>query len=138
MSSAFQFVCLSHDPGMLVGREYSRGEVAFEALPTALAEIREFHPDCDVALTRESGAIVEVGCVTAGHGHAVPRWCDLDVIRVVLHARTTEREAPALAWALDRLFDARQCWPQERIWRLKAVAQLEPVSYPDPVEVAAQ
>lgn len=137
MSSSFQFVCMSHDPAMLVGRDYSRGEVAVDTVADAIAEVREHHPSCDLALTRESGAIVEAGCVTAGHGHAVPRWVDMDVLRVVLHARTTEHEAPALAWALDRLFDARQRWPQERIWRLKAVAQLEPAYLDDEREVAS-
>lgn len=130
MSSDYFFICMSHDPGMLVGREYRLAEVTGDALPEAVAGLRREHPKCDLALARESGAIVEVGCITtAVHGHAVPRWTDMDILRVVLHARPFEPQGPGLAWALGRLFDASRCWPQERIWRLKAVVDLEPAQY---------
>lgn len=143
MSSSYDVICLSHDPGIRVTGDLDAVSVDRNGdLPQTLTQVREEHPHCDLAVTRESGAVVAVGCIDPGdHGHASPHWVDMDVLRLIHQARRVAdangvsptgvqqaRDQNGLVQALDRCFAARQCWPHVRIERLRRVVELEPWS----------
>ena len=129
MSSSYEFVCLSHDPCLTASVEHGREVLTDDGFAAALAAVREHHPACDLALTRESGAIVEVGCC-CGRYHRSPSWIDVDTLRLVFHARRLLVDAGPgavdLRHAVERHGDAARCWPTDRISRLRGALDLCP------------
>lgn len=109
MSSSYYLLCLGHDPATVITE---LGDP--ENLPTP-GNIQETHPNCDLVVSRVSGAPVEFGCVGINSpcgGHSDIRWADADWLRLMVIAQD------ARAADVQRLRDKRhtlKCWNFERL-----------------------
>lgn len=117
MSSTYYAYCLSHDPALTIGPELTLAEAKAlddrDGLPG--------HEQCDIAIGRWSGALVEVACLgrqlpgptgCKGH-HARIDWADRDWLRLLAAG------APHIDADLIAPLTTRGCWPLDRLTRLR-------------------
>lgn len=124
MSTSYGFVCMNHEPGIEIVADLSAEAVDRKLQATLDAARGQQHQSCDLVIVAVSGAPIRVACLAgAEHGHRDPCWADLDVLRVMTQARRV-RGFPDLTHALERM--RNRCWPDDRLWRLRAVVDLEP------------
>lgn len=117
MSSTYYAICLSHDPALIPGTELSYSEANSLADRSLLHD----HQNCDIAVGRWSGALVEVGCLgaqlpgptgcKAHHGRA--EWTDKKWLWLLAAA------APHITPGLLAPFTDQGCWPLGRLTRLR-------------------
>lgn len=121
MSSVYRVLCLSHDPAIVTGDEYSRPDPAVAAIVSGI----DGHQGCDLLVGRYSYPLIEVGCPpTIGperagrrrcYSHSTTEWVDVAWLRILaaVHQSGTERMR-----ALAR--ESRLgCWSWERLRRLR-------------------
>ncbi|MFJ3839435.1 hypothetical protein ACIPY6_28565 [Streptomyces sp. NPDC090054] len=126
MSSTYYILCLSHDPATVEGECYTPEE-AEQRIAAGL----DTHPNCDLAISRHSGAVVEIACATSKHRkvdlrcyHGGLAWIDADWLRLLAAARHS-------ADPVVRMISATAghiCWPPERIQRLRLELDLPTTS----------
>ena len=128
MSSTYYILCLSHDPATTEGECYR-----FEEAEQRVAAGFETHPNCDLAISRHSGAVVEVACLTSKHRkvdlrcyHGAAIWADADWLRLLAAAH--QSTDPAVQAAVTKA--GHRCWPPERIQRLRLELDLPAPSTP--------
>jgi hypothetical protein len=112
MSSNYQLICLSHDPGIPLGQEWSGSSEPIALLRAGTGPVE--HTTCDLVLGRWSGALIEVCCVGGprtsgpGHpearGHGDDRWIKVGWLRLLA----------ASALPLDAFVE---CWTRQRATR---------------------
>jgi hypothetical protein len=112
VSSNYQLICLSHDPGIPFGQEWSNGGEPLALLRVGTSPIE--HTTCDLVIGRWSGALIEVCCAggprTSGPGHPVARahgddrWIKVGWLRLLA----------ASALSLDAHVE---CWTRQRATR---------------------
>lgn len=117
MSSTYYILCLSHDPATFEGECHTPEEAE-----RRIAAGIETHPNCDLAISRHSGAVCEIACVTSKHRktklrcyHGGILWADADWLRLLAAAHQTTD--PVVAAVAARA--GHRCWPAERIQRLR-------------------
>lgn len=124
MSSSYVVLCLSHDPAVVAAdRDWNRPGPAEEAVAAGI----EGHENCDLMITRHSGALVELGCPASsiqprpvGHAgrciHRGTKWADIAWIRLLLVA---QREAAGTAVRVRADAAGVRCWTPTRLERLR-------------------
>ena len=122
MSSTYHLLCLSHDPAIIIG-----GEFSLRGIETAARdhEALHGHQGCDIMAGRYSYPLIEAGCfgrqMTGPTGcrsvHSGLLWADADWLRLLAAAI----RAPAGSVHLDVVdpFTSR-CWTLDRLRRLHA------------------
>lgn len=123
MSSTYSFLCLSHDPAVGIGHDAGLDGVEVSAVRNLIVREQAFgvHQDCDLAIGRWSGALVEVGCLgravlpsAACQGyHNDIIWADKDWLRLLHAAQAVPLDAKLLCASSFR------CWPPRRLYRLR-------------------
>lgn len=120
MSSTYSPICLSHDPGIILGPDLTYDE----ANGLSSRDRLDGHESCDIVIGRFSYPLVEVACLgdqlrwpigCKGH-HGVPQWIDRDWLRLLFAATTPPNAVhPEVLRPL-----VRGCWPLDRLYRLRA------------------
>ncbi|MGW3321104.1 hypothetical protein [Streptomyces virginiae] len=117
MSSTYYILCLSHDPATVEGECHTAEEAE-----QRIADGLETHPNCDLAISRHSGAVCEVGCHASKHRktnlrcyHGGTLWTDADWLLLLAAAHQTTD--PTVAAVAARA--GHRCWPPERLQRLR-------------------
>lgn len=117
MSSTYYILCLSHDPATTEGECYT-AEEAEQRIAAGL----ETHPNCDLAVSRHSGAVCEIGCITSKHRktkltcyHGALIWAEADWLRLLAAAH--QSNDPAVRAVAEK--SRHRCWTPERIQRLR-------------------
>ncbi|MFZ3473127.1 hypothetical protein ACODT3_10665 [Streptomyces sp. 4.24] len=117
MSSTYYILCLSHDPATTEGESYT-----FEEAEQRVTAGLETHPNCDLAISRSSGSIVEVACLTSKDRkadlhcyHSGLIWADANWLRLLAAAH--QSTDPAVRDVATKR--GHRCWPPERIQRLR-------------------
>ncbi|PRY35365.1 hypothetical protein [Umezawaea tangerina] len=117
MSSAFDLVCLSHDPGISVRMITDSAEVRTLDGAHEWMRSRTQHEACDVVIVRVSGGPVEVICPPSGcsaHSNSVVR-VDVPWLRLLWAAQQCDKNTPAGRAAEQ----AASCWSTTRLHRLR-------------------
>lgn len=121
MSSTYRVLCLSHDPAIETGVEWSTG-TDNEAAAARVPETIEGHEHCDLVLVQCAYPVIAVGCLPqesregrrCAHQHA--QWTEAWALRLLwlLLDHPGSREQ----WAIQ---SAPYCWRQsgERLYRLR-------------------
>jgi hypothetical protein len=118
MSSTYHLLCLSHDPAIIIGHEFTFAEIK---TVTREHEALEEHPGCDIAAGRFSYPLIEVGCfgltMTGTTGcksyHSRLDWTDSDWLRLLQEATATSVVSAKTLAPLQR------CWPAKRLRLLR-------------------
>lgn len=121
MSSMYHVLCMSHDPAALIVEFNTAAEAQ-----SALTQGFEWHPECDLLLSRVSGAPIEFACpgIVSSPGAEQPacqgyhnsiEWVDANWLRLLVQARQIEQDNPS------KLMDSNtfKCWTPERLTRLR-------------------
>ncbi|MFD3740460.1 hypothetical protein [Streptomyces sp. NPDC058629] len=124
MSSTYRVLCLSHDPAMVIDRDWHRPEGAEEAVAAGI----DGHPHCDLIIGAFSYPLVRIGCPTTRHQpaklpccHGGTSWVDRDWLRVLAAGyQTTD---PLVEAAVKKAHT--MCWPWERLLRLREELALQ-------------
>lgn len=114
MSSTYYLLCMSHDPATVITE---LGDP--ETLPTP-DNIRESHPNCDLVVTRVSGAPVEFGCLGRDQGgscrgHSGIEWVGAEWLRLLIVAQDARTEDIRKIRSQGSL----RCWDFGRLYRLR-------------------
>lgn len=117
MSSTYHPICLSHDPGTVLGQELTRDEA------NAIRSRDRFkgHEHCDLAIGRYSYPLIEVACLGGQlpgptgckSRHLSITWIDRDWLCLLATA------GPGAHPEAMRALSERGCWPLERLGRLR-------------------
>ncbi|MFI7890864.1 hypothetical protein ACIFUY_06325 [Streptomyces sp. CACIS-1.16CA] len=118
MSRTYRVLCLSHDPAIVIERDWHRPEGAEEAVAAGI----DGHPLCDLIIGAFSYPLVEVGCPASRHQptklpccHGGTSWVDRDWLRVLAAGyQTTD---PLVEAAVKKAYTT--CWPWDRLLRLR-------------------
>jgi hypothetical protein len=117
VSSSYYAYCLSHDPALTISSELTFAEA--KALDDRDGLVG--HEQCDIAVGRVSGALIEVGCLglqlpgptgCKGH-HARIDWASKEWLRLLAAG------APHVDADLIAPLTTRGCWPLDRLTRLR-------------------
>lgn len=125
MSSNYQVWCLDHQPAIRVAsgsasREWSRPAEALDAVANRSGQIA-LHPECDLIIARESGALIELACPPPGNhggGHNEAQWVEVEWIRLLIAAKGFRDLNPAMTKAFEQF---RQCWNPERVQLMDSI-----------------
>jgi hypothetical protein len=117
MSSTYNAICLSHDPGIVIGHDFTYEEANSLSSRDRLTG----HETCDIAIGRYSYPLIEVACLgiqlpgpTGCKGyHSSVKWIDRDWLRLLATA------GPDAHPEAMRALSAHGCWPLERVHRLR-------------------
>jgi hypothetical protein len=122
VSSDYRILCMTHDPAIVIGHDWTNApEAIAAACDPANHEAVAAHKDCDLLVGRYSYPLVEV-CCPAGTGkwahntHLAPQWIATDWLRLLHQA--VELNDPALASSVKTLV-GRGCWSAQRLRRLR-------------------
>jgi hypothetical protein len=118
VSSTYHPICLSHDPGNVLGQELTSREV-----PGFTRADVPGHANCDIVIGRWSGGLCELACLgkqidgpTAckTRHHRDAQWIDSDWLRLLAAATTPPNVIDdKVLWPI-----VARCWPLERVGRL--------------------
>jgi len=120
MSSAYNVLCLSHDPAITAAYDCGSPEKAVEAIAHGI----DGHEHCDLLIGRNSASLVEVGCPPSLHPrrdqhrcmtHGNTEWIDITWLRLLARAYQSSDEAVRTA-TTEQGF---RCWSRERLRRLQ-------------------
>jgi hypothetical protein len=136
VSSNYRLLCLSHDPAIVIDRDFYLQEI--EAV-TRDHEALQGHEGCDIIAGRFSYPLIEAGCIgkvgmpdTGCKGyHNGVEWIRSEVLRL-LHAA-----APSVSEEILRPFVTR-CWPLERLRKLRVQLGIEEAAERGGFEVGSQ
>jgi hypothetical protein len=124
VSSTYNAICLSHDPGIVLGPDFTYEEANSLKSRDRLTG----HETCDIVIGRYSYPLVEAACLgrqlpgpTGCKGyHSGVEWIDRDWLRLLAAATTPPNSVdPELLRPL-----VQGCWPLERLHRLRGELQL--------------
>lgn len=121
MSSTYHLLCMSHDPATVI-TELRSGATdntrVKEVLPTP-AELERTHPLCDFAISRTSGAPIELGCLGFGDcpcgGHQGIKWVRIEWLKILVIAQDARAEDISKIRGRPEL----ECWSDKRLHRLR-------------------
>lgn len=129
MSSNYRAICLSHDPGIVIGPDLTYDEA------NALKDRTRFegHEHCDLVIGRYSYPLIEAACPGiqlpgpsgCKNRHSDVKWIDRDWLRLLATAGPDAH--PEAVGALSE----RGCWPLERVHRLRIELDLPEPSVKD-------
>lgn len=133
MSSSYQVWCVAHQPAIRVAsgsgnREWSRPAEALDAVANRSGQLA-LHPECDLIIARESGALIELACPPPGNhpgAHTEAKWVNVEWIRLIIAAAAQPTPTPALTKALREF---GWCWNPERAQRMDSIVNER--IYPD-------
>lgn len=112
MSSDYYVLCLSHDPALVIDRDYGTPEAALRA--ASRPDLFEGHTGCDLLAGRYSAPLIEAACPGTpncrSHGLAYDTWTEAGWLRL-LHAAYT-RGDDVSGYRLPT------CWTRDRVLRL--------------------
>ena len=124
MSSAYRFLCLSHDPAIVLDG-YDLTSDAISAAGRSHPALED-HQGCDVIAGRFSYPLIEAGCfgglqMEGASGckgyHRVVIWTSADWLRLL--------DAAATAGVSDDVLrPLTRCWPLDRLRRLRSEIRL--------------
>jgi hypothetical protein len=117
VSSTYNAICLSHDPGILIGPDLTYDEA------NGLNVRARFggHERCDLVAGRYSYPLIEVACLGiqlpgptgCKAYHSNVKWIDRDWLRLLATA------GPDVHPEAMRALSEHGCWPLERVHRLR-------------------
>jgi hypothetical protein len=123
VSSVYRFLCLSHDPAIVIDQDLTLGDIASAKRSHPALED---HQDCDIIAGRFSYPLVEAGCfggmqmegATGCKGcHSGIIWTDADWLRLL-------DAAAAAGIGDDVLSPLTRCWPLDRLRKLRREIRL--------------
>lgn len=112
VSSDYYVLCLSHDPALVIDRDYGNPDAALRAA----ADPAKFdgHNTCDLLVGRYSAPLIEAACPggphCTSHGPHADTWTDAGWLRLLHAAYTADSDISA-----HRL---PRCWTKQRVLRL--------------------
>ncbi|MER5815462.1 hypothetical protein [Streptomyces californicus] len=124
MSSTYRVLCLSHDPAIVIDRDFNTPDDAVDGVASLVAD----HPRCDLMIGRYSYPLVEVACLSyayrgggPGCSHKQGKWVDAEWLRLLALAYDSTDLRVREAARKGRF----SCWTPERLHRLRPELGIE-------------
>jgi hypothetical protein len=114
MSSVYRYICLSHDPSIIIENiEYSD----FDTTTGAILNKTKIHnhATCDLIVGRWSGGLVELVCPSCNyHGSSYQKWVSKDWVLLLKRSIDKQVEVPRGLY---------RCWTAERVERMATLLE---------------